>query len=207
MKKKPDPNRIVEHKIHEHQSLHSVLEANPKRKSKTSSFQKNRKEDPEFETVEPEEGLSKKKKRGLSPEGRAIKLLAQREHSKKELLQKLILREVPPEKAQEVVNKMAELDLQSDQRFLESRVRQRANYNYGPIKAQYELKNHGFNEQEIKSEINKEEHQWQDEAFNLIERRYGEFPLPLNLQKKAFDLLLRRGYTYEQARNVIKNER
>lgn len=210
MKKTPNPDLFEEPVFHEHQSLHDILQKSPQQKRSKRERHWEKEATPDNSETESISGLfspRKKRRKEMSAESKAIRFLAQREHSKKELFDKLVIKEVPPEEAKRVVDKMAELDLQSETRFLESRVRYRVNSRYGPRKTQLELRQHGLKESDIHEEMNKDEHDWQAMAFELVERRYGEYPLSISDQKKAFDLLLRRGYTHDQAYKVIRNQR
>lgn len=152
------------------------------------------------------EPVSKESKR-MTPENYVLYLLSRREYSQKEIRQKLKLREVTTEEIDTVLEKMTELGLQSDQRFLESRVRLQKSSGKGPGYLRAELAQHQLSSEKIQAELDSEEHNWTDEAFHLIERKFGEPPFSVEIQRKAFALLLRRGFSYDLAKKATTQKR
>lgn len=240
MKRKADPNRIVEARVptrlgdvvREREQRRQGKKV-PRREGETPRYhaplpvaaeldhdpfeepRSSRRAAVEFEaddTGEHSEGLAhsprkSKASQKWTPMARAVAMLSRREHSKTELIQKLILKGVDEDEARKVVEELVELDLQSDQRFLESKVRQRVGNGYGPRRAQVELSGHGLDESVVEQAIEQPGQQWIQGAHDLIERRYGPTPVPRELQNKALGLLVRRGFTFEQAQQVIRNPR
>jgi regulatory protein len=137
----------------------------------------------------------------------AVAMLARREHSQAELLKKLLLKEVPEDEAKAAIQRLADEGLQSDQRFLESRLRIKLSAAHGPNRAQFELSKHGLDEEAVSQAMEGADEKWQEAAYDLIERKYGRSPLPRELQTKAFNLLIRRGFTYNQAWAAIRDPR
>lgn len=137
----------------------------------------------------------------------AVGMLARREHSQAELLKKLMLREVPEDEARAAIERLVEENLQSDQRFLESRVRIKLSAGHGPRRAQHELSSHGLAEEAVENAVDARDDKWQDAAYDLLERRYGPSPIARDFQTKAFNLLLRRGFTQDQAWTALRQPR
>lgn len=148
-----------------------------------------------------------KKRKRPSALAMAVAMLARREHSQAELLKKLLLKEVPEEEAKAAIRRLADEGLQSDQRFLESRLRIKLSASHGPNRAQFELSKHGLDEEAVSQAMEGADEKWQEAAYDLIERKYGRSPLPRELQTKAFNLLIRRGFTYDQAWAAIRDPR
>jgi regulatory protein len=73
-----------------------------------------------------------------------LRLLAMREHSKKELRQKLAAKGFGRDEALEVIDELAREGLQDDARYAESYARSRILKGYGPIRIIYELKQAGI---------------------------------------------------------------
>lgn len=73
-----------------------------------------------------------------------LRLLAMREHSKKELQQKLTAKGFSRDEALEVIDQLAREGLQDDARYAESYARSRILKGYGPIRILYELKQAGI---------------------------------------------------------------
>lgn len=156
---------------------------------------------------EDEAGNPRKERKRPSALAMAVAMLARREHSQAELLQKLLLKEVPEDEAKAAIQRLADEGLQSDERFLESRVRIKLNAGHGPNRAQFELSRHGLNEDRVDQAVDGRDEKWQEAAYDLIERKYGPSPLPREVQNKAFSLLVRRGFTYDQAWAAIRQPR
>ncbi len=99
-----------------------------------------------------------------------IRLLARREHSQKELFDKLLLRGFQYEDCKPVIMELAGRGWQSDQRFSESFVRQRILKGYGPYRITQELKQRGVTMSgiELESLVEEIEGCW----LNVIERVY-----------------------------------
>lgn len=76
--------------------------------------------------------------------GVCLRLLAMREHSKKELQQKLAAKGFGRNDALEAIDELAREGFQSDARYAESYARSRILKGYGPIRIVYELKQAGI---------------------------------------------------------------
>jgi regulatory protein len=72
-----------------------------------------------------------------------LRLLARREHSKKELLQKLVVKGFNKILAANVINELAQEGWQDDVRYAENYARSRILKGYGPIRITYELQQNG----------------------------------------------------------------
>jgi len=123
----------------------------------------------------------------------ALNLLARREHSKKELVEKLRARGYESN-VEAVIEDLAEKNLQSNERFAESYTRARAAKGYGPLRITEELKLRGVSRDAIQSALQTMD--WQiilKSQHEKLQRKYdlntkdGELKL-----KRA---LLQRGFT------------
>lgn len=174
-----------------------------------TDFQRRRKtKSQRFAEGEPEGEARKEKPRKKRQEpsafNRAVSLLARREHSQVELLKKLMEREVPEEEAKAAIARLVECGLQSDQRYLESRVRLRLNDGHGPRRIKSDLYQQGLDDEAVAEAIDAPSAQWTRAAYKLIERKYGVPPLPFDLRQKALGLLIRRGFSFDLAQKVIR---
>ena len=79
---------------------------------------------------------------------KAIRMLASREHSRRELLEKLTRKssDVPSDCIEQVLDALAEQGLQCDVRYAESLIRSRINRGYGPYYIRQELRSKGVAE-------------------------------------------------------------
>lgn len=73
----------------------------------------------------------------------SLRLLAGRDHSKKELLQKLVLKGFERDSALVVIDELALEGWQDDLRYAESYARSRILKGYGPVRIVYELRQNG----------------------------------------------------------------
>ena len=130
---------------------------------------------------------------------RAVNLLARREHSQTELRTKLLKAEFDINEINDVLDKLAAKDIQSDVRFAENYIRYRAQRGFGSQKINLELKERGLNKQTIVNAIEESEIDWFDLAISARRKRFGE-QAPDNLKDRAKQqrFLQYRGFTHEQ---------
>ena len=142
-----------------------------------------------------------------SPTQRALGMLTRREHSRQELERKLVQRGVEAGEASALVGRLAEAGWQDDARFAESLVRSRASSGYGPRYIEAELGTHGLGADAIDAALESFEGDWAEVAADLVRRRQpGALSDDRAAQRKALDLLLRRGFSMEQARDALRRD-
>lgn len=140
-----------------------------------------------------------------TPAQRAIALLARREHSGRELVRKLTARGIEAEEAQATVGRLAEAGWQDDARFAELLVRSRAGAGQGPIRIRAELLTHCLERDVVATALEADDGQWEARARELARRRFGAaLQEDRQVQRKAFEFLVRRGFTAEQVRCAIR---
>lgn len=101
----------------------------------------------------------------------AMDLLARREHSFHELVQKLTIR-FPEDGVIAVLEKLREENLQSDQRFLEAYIRYRASRGFGPLRIEAELYPKGIDSSEVKQALYSGDHDWEELCRQAKEKRF-----------------------------------
>jgi len=154
----------------------------------------------------PAEGR-KRRRPEQTPLQRALGLLVRREHSERELNRKLVAKGIEPEAAQAAVERLKGDGWQDDGRFAELLVRSRANTGYGPIHIRAELGTHGLDSAAIAAALESYDGNFQDNARDLVRRRFGEAgPLELAQRRKAADLLARRGFDGDTIRRATRYE-
>lgn len=140
-----------------------------------------------------------------TPAQRAIALLARREHSGRELVRKLTARGIESAEAEATVGRLAEAGWQDDARFAELLVRSRAGAGQGPVRIRAELATHGLEPGIVAAALAAFDGQWDEQARDLARRRYGAaLHEDRQVQRKAFDFLIRRGFTAEQVRAATR---
>jgi len=134
-----------------------------------------------------------------TPQQHALALLTRREHSRAELARKLRARGHDAEAVDAAIARLAADGWQDEARFAESLMRHRAANGYGPRWIRSELATHGLSDAIIETALAAFDGDWAELARNLLSRRNlappdDGAPLPSARQRKAIDLLLRRGF-------------
>ena len=135
---------------------------------------------------------------------RALGLLVRREHSRKELSRKLTARGVEAGEAEAAIDKLSEAGWQDDARFAELLVRSRAASGYGPVHVRAELRMHGLDSDAVAAAMEGFDGDWNAIARDLVRRRLGAQGAKDPAQeRRAADLLLRRGFAMDQVRAAL----
>lgn len=103
----------------------------------------------------------------------AMNLLAMREHSVKELSDKLGRKYENAELIAIVLTDLIAQNLQSDERFAEAFTRMRQRQGKGPILIKMELRERGISAALIAAVVNESDRLWSELAFNIRCKRFG----------------------------------
>ncbi|WP_446808046.1 regulatory protein RecX [Methylomonas sp. 2BW1-5-20] len=132
-----------------------------------------------------------------------LRLLARREHSRRELLDKLALRGFNRDEVEPVIDGMAEQNWQNDERYTECYVRQRIQNGYGPIRIRYELQQRGINDAELDLQA-EEQGGWQNLLLDVYLGKYGDGKsLTQNEWLKRSRFLQQRGFSGEMIKRLF----
>lgn len=133
----------------------------------------------------------------------AMDLLARREHSFKELVQKLSAR-FQEEDIFPALEKLRDENLQSDQRYLDAYVRFRRNKGFGPLKIESELYGKGLDSGEVRECLYSEENDWEGLCRQALEKRFPVINTS-NVKEKAKceRFLVQRGFSHEHIKTAI----
>ncbi|MEZ5558400.1 MAG: regulatory protein RecX [Pseudomonadales bacterium] len=104
---------------------------------------------------------------------RAVGLLAQREHSARELTRKLTSRDIDPDLVGRVVADLAERNLQSDERFAESFLHSRVGRGQGPLRIRTDLRQRGIDDELIDAVMTLPGSYWREVAEAARRKRFG----------------------------------
>lgn len=128
----------------------------------------------------------------------AMNLLARREHSMAELQQKLARRFDDAAVVECELQRLREENLQSDERFVQSFVRQRIQRGYGPLRIERDCRAKGVSRDELERAFSAAEVDWSELAQEVLQKKFGPHP-PQTLQEKArrVRFLQYRGFTSE----------
>jgi regulatory protein len=143
----------------------------------------------------------------VSAYGKALGLLARREHSARELKSKLARKGLDADESAAALAQLQSKDYQNDSRFGEMLVRSRIAQGYGPRWILAELKTHGIAEAGARVLIDAAEPDWPALIRHLIRRRYGAKPAA-NLAERAkrANFLLRRGFDAATVQSITRAE-
>ncbi len=123
-------------------------------------------------------------------------LLARREHSRRELEQKLKKRFKDLVSIEAQLDRLAEERLQSDTRYAESFLRQRVNRGYGPARIQQEMRQKGIADGDVQNALAALDVDWTRQAEQVWRRKFGEIPVDDIKEKARRDRFMRyRGFS------------
>lgn len=135
----------------------------------------------------------------------AMNLLARREHSLHELRQKL--RSRFPDESVLVLElaRLQEENLQSDQRYAESYLRQRSARGYGPQRVRREMRDRGLSDEQIAVAFAATEVDWCELAARVMRKKFGAAPA-IELKEKARRLrfIQYRGFHADHYRHLLE---
>jgi regulatory protein len=133
--------------------------------------------------------------------------LSRREHSKKELFNKLSKRVDNLELLNQEIDRLAKDGLQSDERFSEAYIRSQTQAGYGPIKIKMELAQKGISINFLDKKFSELEINWEDEIKELLLRKFPKTKHNFEEEKtkaKAINFLQRRGFDFDLCYRQVK---
>ena len=134
----------------------------------------------------------------------AMQWLARREHSRRELQDKLSKKGCDAALAAEVVNKLESERLVSDDRFMESLIRARRNRGYGPLRIQKELQEKGVAPEAIAGWLDATSREWVDDIRRVQRKKFGgRIPKSYAERARQARFLQYRGFTYDQIQQLL----
>lgn len=137
------------------------------------------------------------------PYAKGIGLLARREHSRRELADKLKARGAEPDAVEAAIGRLADRGYQDDRRFAGSLIRTRISAGHGPVRIRAELRQHGLEDAMIERELAAEAPDWEALALAQLQRRYRGAAGDPAERDRRLQFLLRRGFALETARAAL----
>lgn len=139
---------------------------------------------------------------------KALYLLEHRDHSKKELTEKIARTAASWEAARSAASQMEELGLVDDEAYARRRAKELFEQKrYGPLRVRQELRQKGIADWLIEELL--EEYGGEGLEENLravLERKYPAWQEDEKTRRRAYAALQRMGYTYEQIREGMRWE-
>jgi len=125
-----------------------------------------------------------------------LRLLTRREHSQKELLNKLLIKGFNRNDILAVIDELALQGWQSDLRYAESYVRHRIQKGYGPISVAYELRQNGVDGVILEDTVQKTAGSWMELIEQVYIKKYDhDVLLDRNERAKRCRFLIQRGFS------------
>lgn len=188
-------------------SSDTVAPATSKRRKKrgTYSFEAKRSE-AEFDDFLLESQVAPKddKKEYNRLLGSGFRLLAMREHSVKEIHDKLSRKSEFSDIVNAVLDELITNKYVSDQRFTESYIRMRSNRGFGPVKIRAELKDKGVSNELVVEYLDIGSPIWIDNAVAQYQKKYGTAGVSdYNAWTKRARFMQSRGFTMEHIRIAL----
>ena len=137
---------------------------------------------------------------------KSLDLLSRREHSRKELKDKLLLRFDSNELIQTTLDKLESNNLLNELRFAEAYVRNRKRKGFGPKKILYELSTKGVKES-VSNQVILDEGSWDKVAKAAFTKKFKNGPSEEIKQKlKQKNFLQNRGFGFKEIESVFTND-
>ncbi|MFT5139915.1 MAG: regulatory protein [Lysobacterales bacterium] len=132
----------------------------------------------------------------------AFRYLTRREHSQKELRQKLSRKGISSELILDTIKELVDEGLVSDQRFAEMFARSRISRLYGPLKIRAELMKRGVNSTLIDSTLELHSEQWPELARQWVLKR-NRGGLDRNEKARLYRSGTSRGFSHDNMMRAI----
>ena len=145
-------------------------------------------------------------KKPLDPKTQALKLLARREHSARELARKLKACGIADDEATSAVSHAATEGWQSDARYAGMLVRTRVAGGYGPVRIEAELEVAGVPADQIRAALDEAAVDWRALAIEVHAKKFGRAPKTSAERAKHYRYLQGRGFDASQVSAALKGE-
>ena len=134
----------------------------------------------------------------------AMQWLARREHSCRELHDKLLKKGCARALAADTVKRLETERLVSDDRFMESLIQVRRDRGYGPLRIQKELQEKGVTAEAIERWLDVSDRNWLDDIRRVQRKKFGaRLPRSYTERARQARFLQYRGFTYDQIQQVL----
>lgn len=104
----------------------------------------------------------------------SIGLLSRREHSILELKHKLMRKSFTEEEIEQVIQRLLDNNLLSEERFTESYINMRKRKGYGPLRIANELRERGIGEDFFEDYLDRSNAEWRVVMKRQYEKKYGD---------------------------------
>lgn len=134
-----------------------------------------------------------------------LRLLSRREHSRKEIEQKLVNKGFSSDVILAVLNELRGKDWQSDSRFAESYARQRSLKGFGPLRIKFELIQKGIETSTIQQQTQLVDYDWMTELNRICAKKFSNLATMSHSERaRCKRFLLQRGFSGEMINAYFK---
>ncbi len=134
----------------------------------------------------------------------AMNLLARREHASWELRQKLLRKFPDAEQVDAQIERLAQENLQSDERFAASYARMRVGRGYGPRRIRQEMREKGLSDSAIADAFDALDDDWFAHAREVYLKKFGsESPADIRERARRTRFMQYRGFDSDQIRACL----
>ncbi len=135
----------------------------------------------------------------------AMDLLSRREHSYKELFNKLKLRNFESDDIDSALQKLQFENLLNDERFTENYIHYRVKKGFGPLRIKNELSEKGVDNEIVQNQIEEYESIWSELMEQQRNKKFGhEIPLDYKEKVKQARFLQNRGFAAELVMRLFR---
>ena len=135
----------------------------------------------------------------------AMNLLSRREHSVKELMNKLQQRAFSGQEIDTALKQLQVDNLLNDERFAESYIHHRIQKGFGPIRIMHELSQRGVSQETIQTQMEYRQEDWSKLMQHQRNRKYGEkIPEDYSERMKQARFLQNRGFSAESVMRLFR---
>ena len=134
----------------------------------------------------------------------AMNLLARREHTQKELIQKL-KRRFPDTVLLEIeIQRLSDENLQSDERFAENYVRYRSELGFGLMRIRQDMRQRGLSDTEISQALEAAAVDWAALSEQVFRKKYGEqASRDIKEKAKRMRFMQYRGFSSDEYQHLL----
>jgi regulatory protein len=134
-----------------------------------------------------------------------LRLLTRRDHSRKEIQDKLAVKGYDRSQVLTVIDELAQQSWQDDTRYAESYARVRSQKGFGPVRIAYELKQQGISQDTVDKIVLATTEDWMNVLERVYTKKYPEsVAMDNNERAKRTRFLLQRGFSSAMITTLFK---
>jgi regulatory protein len=142
-------------------------------------------------------------KRDISLRGRALAMLARREHTRAEMTRKLSPYAESPELVEQLLDNLVARGWLSEKRYAESRANSLAR-KFGSRKIEYDLRSRGVSDELVERSVAQARVSELENCRTAWQRKFGALPRDAAERGRQMRFLAGRGFSAEAVREVLK---